>query len=336
MDELVDEAKARARDESLRRTGALDGAAAVGLDKLVRLARFVAGSQFAAIHLLDGTLQYRIAEAGGLPLEKTPVGDSMCLPVVESEVPLYVPDARQHPFFADHPETNGPTPVRLFAAMPLRDDEGVAIGTLCVFDHDRVELDEERLQLLADLAEHVREHLHLHTQVRVLGHVASHDVLTGLPNRSLLSERLAQAMTRRQRRVGEPALAMIDLDGFKAINDSFGHQAGDEVLVQVGRRLVAAVREQDTVARLGGDEFMVLYAELPAVDTEELVEALRLRLGESLEEPYLVKGEPLHLGASVGFVRAGADELGYELLGRADQAMYERKAQRAAVSRASE
>lgn len=84
----MDPVKARARDEALARSGALDGAASVGLDKLTRLARFVAGSEFAAIHLLDGTHQHRVAEAGGLPLARTAVEDSMCLHVVESEVGL--------------------------------------------------------------------------------------------------------------------------------------------------------------------------------------------------------------------------------------------------------
>ena len=324
----MDEVKARARDDALRQSGALDGAAVVGLDKLVRLARFVAGSQFAAIHLLDDKLQYRVAESGGLPLAKTPVTDSMCLPVVESEAPLYVPDATDHSAFRGNPETSGPNPVRFFAATPLHDEAGVAVGTLCVFDHDRIELDEERLELLADLAEHVREHLELHSRVRQLGHIATHDGLTGLPNRALLSERLAQAMTRRQRRLGEPALALVDLDGFKAINDRFGHQAGDDVLVQVGRRLVAAARQEDTVARLGGDEFVVLYPELPAVGADELAASLRDRLAQTLVEPYLVKGHDFPMGASVGFVRSRQGELGYELLGRADAAMYQRKEHR--------
>jgi diguanylate cyclase (GGDEF)-like protein len=249
----------------------------------------------------------------------------MCLPVVESERPVYVPDATQAKLFAQNANTTGPTPVRLFSATPFRDDQGVTIGTLCVFDYDSVELSEEQLDLLEDLAEHVREHLELHGRVRQLGHAATHDPLTGLANRALLSQMLARAMTRRRRRPGEPALALIDLDGFKAVNDSLGHQAGDDILVQLGRRLLALAREEDTVARVGGDEFVVLYEQLPDEGADAVVAGLQRRLTDALADPYLVNGNSLTVNASIGFVRSRADELGYELLGRADLAMYEKK-----------
>jgi diguanylate cyclase (GGDEF)-like protein len=321
----MDHVKGRIRDEALRRLGALDGTASVGLDKLARLAKFVAGSQYAAIHLLGDAYQDRVAEAGGLPLGRDPAADSMCLPVVESERPVYVPDATQAKLFAQNANTTGPTPVRLFSATPFRDDQGVTIGTLCVFDHDSVELSREQLDLLGDLAEHVREHLELHGRVRQLGHAATHDPLTGLANRALLSQMLARAMTRRRRRPGEPALALIDLDGFKAVNDSLGHQAGDDILVQLGRRLLALAREEDTVARLGGDEFVVLYEQLPDEGADVVVAGLQRRLIDALADPYLVEGDSITVNASIGFVRSRADELGYELLGRADLAMYEKK-----------
>jgi diguanylate cyclase (GGDEF)-like protein len=321
----MDLAKSAAREASLRRGGARDGAASLGLDKLARLARFVAGSRYAAIHLLGDTFQDRVAEAGGLPLGREPVADSMCLPVVESERPMYLSDATESDLFTRNPKTSGPTPVRLFAATPLRDEQGVTIGTLCVFDYDRVELSKEQLDLLGDLAEHVREHLDLHSRVRHLGHAASHDPLTGLANRTLLSERLARAMTRRRRHLGEPALALIDLDGFKAVNDALGHQAGDDILVQLGQRLLAAARDEDTVARLGGDEFVVLYDQLPLDGAEEVVTGLQDRLTSALAPPYLVNGDSLTVSASIGFVQSRAEELGYELLGRADLAMYGNK-----------
>lgn len=321
----MDQVKSRAREEALSLSGALDGAASLGLEKLARLASFVAGSRYAAIHLLGGTFQDRVAEAGGLPLGRTPVTDSMCLPVVESERPLYLPDATESDLFTQNPNTRGPTPVRLFAASPLRDAQGVTIGTLCVFDHDRLELSKEQLGLLGDLAEHVREHLELHSRVRQLGHAASHDPLTGLANRTLLSERLARAMTRRGRHPGEPALALIDLDGFKAVNDALGHQAGDDILVQLGQRLVAAARGEDTVARLGGDEFVVLYDQFPHDGAEAVMTGLKDRLISALADPYLVNGDSLAVSASVGFVQSRAEELGYELLGRADLAMYGQK-----------
>lgn len=324
----MDQYKAAARDAALRNQGVLDSAATAGLEKTARLARFIAGSRFAAIHLLDGQLQHRVAEAGGVPLGRTPVQDSMCIQVVEAERNIYLPDATQVPQYADNPYVNRPNPVRFYAATPFRSEAGVTIGTVCVFDYNRIDIDEERLRLLEDLAEHVREHLDLHSRVRQLGHSATHDPLTGLPNRALLSDRLAHAMTRRGRHAGEPALAVLDLDGFKAVNDRLGHQAGDEVLVQVAKRLQAAVRDEDTLARLGGDEFVVLYEQLPEAGLDELMNKLCWRLSSALNEPLNIAGEQLQVAASVGFVVCQEGELGYELLGRADQVMYQQKASR--------
>lgn len=249
----------------------------------------------------------------------------MCIQVVEAERSLYLPDATEAAEYVGNPYTSGPQPIRFYSAVPLRTEAGVTVGTLCVYDYDRLELDDERLALLEDLADHVREHLELHSQIRRLGHSATHDVLTGLPNRALLSDRLAHAMTRRTRHPGEPALALIDLDGFKGINDQLGHQAGDEVLVQVAARLLAAVREEDTVARFGGDEFVVLYEQLPEDGIDEVLCALHQRLSRALDAPLIVRGDAVSVAASIGFARSNPGELGYELLGRADLMMYEQK-----------
>lgn len=328
---VVDEGKARARTAALEAHGLLDSAAAAGLDKSARLARFVAGSRFAAIHLLDGQDQHRIAAAGDVSMTRTPVEASMCLQVVESERSLYLPDATEAPQFEGNPFTTGPQPVRFYSSIPLRVQAGVTIGTLCVYDVDRLELDDERLVLLQDIAEQVRDHLDLYHRVKQLGHAATHDPLTGLPNRAVLSNRLAHAMTRRARRAGEPALAVLDLDGFKAINDELGHQAGDDVLVQVAQRLRAAVREEDLVARFGGDEFVVLYEELPSEGQDEVLLSLQERLSSALAEPLVISGRSVAVAASIGFVRATPGELGYELLGRADVMMYADKAQSAGL-----
>jgi diguanylate cyclase (GGDEF)-like protein len=321
----VDLLKADARNASLTRLGILDSAGSVGLEKLARLAQFVAGCRFAAIHLLDGEHQHRVAAAGDLGLGQTPVTESMCLRVVEAEQPLTVVDATLDTGFEGNPWVTGPDPVRFYSATPLRDDVGVTIGALCVFDDEPMAIDDQRIGLLADVASHIGDHLALHSLVRELGHSATHDALTGLPNRTLLSDRLAQAMAKRRRQRGEPALALIDLDGFKAVNDELGHQAGDQLLVLVAQRLSSAVREADTVARLSGDEFVVLFDELASDDEFASVAA---RLAGALDAPLSVAGSTLRVRASMGFVRAEPDELGYALLGRADAAMYDAKTNR--------
>ena len=151
-------------------------------------------------------------------------------------------------------------------------------------------------------------------------HQATHDALTGLPNRVLLLDRMDQALATASRQAGEVAVMLIDLDRFKEINDTLGHSYGDELLRQVGPRLESVLREGDTVARLGGDEFAVL---LPVVEGAAEAQAVAGRLRESLHRRFEVQGVALDVEASVGIALApwhGSDT--EELLRNADIAMY--------------
>ena len=156
-----------------------------------------------------------------------------------------------------------------------------------------------------------------------LEHQALHDMVTDLPNRTLLRDRLRQAILAARRRDTQVALLFIDLDRFKELNDTFGHQAGDVILREVGERFVDAVRASDTVARLGGDEFAVL---IPlAADRDEAVMVAR-RVLASLQEPFTVEGESAFIEASIGIVLCpehGEDV--QTLMRRADVAMYAAK-----------
>jgi Amt family ammonium transporter len=157
-------------------------------------------------------------------------------------------------------------------------------------------------------------------------HQAFHDALTGLPNRSLLAERLERALTRAKRRGdSQCAVLMIDLDKFKGINDSLGHQAGDQLLVEVARRLVACVRGMDTVARLGGDEFAVILEELKG---KKEVMAVVERIGAALGKPCPLCGTTVTPAASIGVVLRTRDYAAAEdILRDADIAMYRAKEQ---------
>jgi diguanylate cyclase (GGDEF)-like protein/PAS domain S-box-containing protein len=156
-----------------------------------------------------------------------------------------------------------------------------------------------------------------------LQHQAQHDALTGLPNRVLLHERIEQSILG-TRRHGRPfALLFLDLDGFKEINDAYGHYTGDILLTQVGERLRAHLARSDTIARLGGDEFAIVLAE-PAADGA--VQPIGADLLELLERPFVIEGHELVVGASIGVVYCpahGADPT--TLMRRADVAMYAAK-----------
>ena len=151
-------------------------------------------------------------------------------------------------------------------------------------------------------------------------HDAVHDPLTGLANRTLLRDRLEQALARSRRRGGASGLLFVDLDNFKRVNDEYGHAAGDTVLIELGQRLHSAVRPTDTVARLGGDEFVVVCEEVD----EQTAVTLGRRLREALERPLRIGRIEHRLSASIGIALGPADPDG--LLGNADVAVYRAKA----------
>ena len=153
-------------------------------------------------------------------------------------------------------------------------------------------------------------------------HQALHDSLTGLPNRALLYERLEHSLRRNDRVPGSPVVLFLDLDDFKPVNDRFGHAAGDDALVEIGRRLTAAVRPGDTVARLGGDEFLVLCDDVrEEADLDGIAERIRTVVAEPIE----LSSGVVDVSTSIGCSRAGAGDTADEMVRRADLAMYEDK-----------
>jgi diguanylate cyclase (GGDEF)-like protein/PAS domain S-box-containing protein len=155
-------------------------------------------------------------------------------------------------------------------------------------------------------------------------HLARHDPLTGLANRAEFNAKLEEACKRLKRNGGGVTVMMIDLDKFKVINDTLGHPAGDQLLMEVGRRLQSTVRETDAVARLGGDEFAIIQ-EGSANQHEEAI-ALALRIINAISQPFDLNGHRTSLGTSVGIVLAPEHESDPEgLLKRADLALYDAK-----------
>lgn len=158
----------------------------------------------------------------------------------------------------------------------------------------------------------------------LIWHHASFDSLTGLPNRRLFRDRLEAEIRKAHRSGSELALLFIDLDGFKEVNDFFGHDAGDLLLKQAGERLLACVRESDTVARLGGDEFTVILSEL---NDQAHLESIAQKIINTLAKPFRLNGEVTHISASIGITLYPNDASGpEELIRNADQAMYAAKA----------
>jgi diguanylate cyclase (GGDEF)-like protein/PAS domain S-box-containing protein len=159
-----------------------------------------------------------------------------------------------------------------------------------------------------------------------LDRMAYHDALTGIANRALLVERLTQGLRAADHRCDALALLFIDLDWFKVINDRWGHEAGDAVLVAIAQRLQSVVREADTVARFGGDEFVIVLGETCGAAA---LTAVMEKVTTAIAEPIIWKGALLRIGASVGLARYPEDGLdAHSLLRRADESMYFEKARR--------
>jgi diguanylate cyclase (GGDEF)-like protein/PAS domain S-box-containing protein len=177
--------------------------------------------------------------------------------------------------------------------------------------------------MIQDITQRKKAEAALVSQAALNEHQALHDALTGLANRTLFRDRIDQAVKARRRCDTPAAVMVMDLDGFKEINDSLGHAAGDDLLVELARRLQSAVRSSDTVARLGGDEFGVLLPD--ASGPEEVVLAVK-RMQAAVEDPIVLQGLSLSLEASIGIALYPDDGTDVEtLLRRADGAMYQAK-----------
>jgi diguanylate cyclase (GGDEF)-like protein len=196
-------------------------------------------------------------------------------------------------------------------------------GITHIFEVSRHNIFDEKIILVRDITE-----LKAHTEL--LEHMALHDSLTGLPNRTLFYDRIEHAIYVTQREEKLFAMLMIDLDGFKLINDTLGHHIGDLVLQEVGKRMMEMLRKADTVARLGGDEFAVLLLSIDGIDESREVAS---KLLETLKAPMILDGESLNVGASVGIVlypKHGSDA--DTLVKNADISMYVAKKSRRGIS----
>ena len=170
------------------------------------------------------------------------------------------------------------------------------------------------------ITEDVTEELAAYEQIH---HMAQHDALTNLPNRTLFHQRLQQAIHDGDPGAGSTAVLFLDLDNFKNINDALGHAFGDKVLLALGRRLKKTLREQDTLARLGGDEFAIV---LPAVRRVDEARWAAQRLIDAVQPVFLIDGQSVAVGVSIGIaVGADADATAEQLLRFADMALYEAK-----------
>jgi diguanylate cyclase (GGDEF)-like protein len=271
------------------------------------------------------TLAARVLES----LDGTPVAPSACSCGTAAYLreAVYVHDVMSDDRWIDHRDVAPEHGLHAAWSVPILASDGDSVlGTLDVFVPEPRLPDDEHRQIFVLLAQLASIAIERKAFEERLAHQSMHDPLTGLPNRLLFLDRLAQSIARCRRTGSSVGVAFLDLDRFKNVNDSLGHDAGDELLAAVAGKLESVIRPGDTVARFGGDEFTILCEDLPSETAREQAVEIAERLIASVIQPVVVRGTEMYVGASVGIALAtSGEERPEELLRDADAAMYHAK-----------
>jgi diguanylate cyclase (GGDEF)-like protein len=243
---------------------------------------------------------------------------------------LVVEDLRKDPRFRENPLVVNPPHLHFYAGAPIVDADGFVLGTIAIVDTRPRRLDRSQRQVMQDLAKLTMTALNNRRHAQLLERLALTDYLTGVANRAEFDRALETEMAH-ARRTGEAfSVLCLDLDGFKDINDCYGHPAGDRVLCEVATRLKRELRTEDTLSRIGGDEFGLIVRETSPATTL----AMTRRILRSMAAPItLAEGEQVYIGISIGMAtyHDGIDSE-YALLAQADSSLYQAK-RRTAASR---
>ncbi|MBT3057637.1 MAG: EAL domain-containing protein [Candidatus Thiodiazotropha sp. (ex Lucina pensylvanica)] len=215
-----------------------------------------------------------------------------------------------------------------YAGTPIKDLSGRVIGIVWVSSSKPLFMEPDWAGVMDIIAARISAEIERMRAMDQLEHQATFDALTELPNRRMLIDRLGQARARCLRHDHRGAVMFMDLDHFKTINDSLGHNIGDLLLKEVARRLTQQIRDEDTASRLGGDEFVVLFSELtgnPQQAAQHAQQGAR-KILKTISEPYTIEGNELHITLSIGIVIFPmSDESAEDILKFADTAMYRAK-----------
>lgn len=309
------------RLERLHGLGVLDTPPDERFDRLTRLAKRLLQAPIALVSLVDVDRQW-FKSCDGLSASETPRSISFCGHAVLQRQIFVVPDALLDPRFCDNPLVAGAPHIRFYAGVPLLNGGGSAVGTLCVIDTQPRQIGSDDLELLRDLARMVEQEL-------LATRLASTDCLTGMHNRRGW-EALARQALRTAVRDGKPiGVLVLDMDGFKKINDRFGHAEGDRALADFACILQQTFRDSDVAGRLGGDEFAVLLPNSDRNDCENAV--LRLRDALAVHNASADRGYELRCSVGIANVLAPGTECSVDrMVFEADAAMYAIKAARRA------
>ena len=313
----------RQRLHALQSFEILDTPAEPQFDRIVKIAANSLNMPISLISLVDAERQWIKARAG-LDAAETPRSLAFCGLAIEDDDLMVVEDAAADRRFADNPLVTGAPHIRFYAGAPLKSREGYRLGALCVIDRKPRSLSAQHRTMLEDLAAIVVDELELHRANIDLQRLAGLDSLTGAGNRRQFLARAEHEIARARRYGQAISVLMADIDHFKGINDTYGHESGDRALVETVRQLKRAARPETLLGRIGGEEFALL---LPHADLRSAVSAAE-RLRESVETIELAAdGKTFGLTISIGVCQITGDMSLEGALQQADQALYEAKRQ---------
>lgn len=255
---------------ALQRLEILDTEAEEPFEHIVSLVRSVLNVPIAAVSLVDSDRQWFKARAG-LEARETPRDLSFCSHAIKETQPFLIEDALDDDRFAGNALVIGDPKIRSYAGVPLRTPEGYNVGALCAIDQQPRHFTETEVTMLKNLARIVETELELRR-------IAERDVLTSALTRRAFAERALVEIDRFHRYSRPSTLVLADLDHFKAVNDTYGHAAGDCVLREVARLVTDLKRDADVMGRLGGEEFAVLLPETNVDAAHVAVERFRKKL----------------------------------------------------------
>jgi diguanylate cyclase (GGDEF)-like protein len=295
-----------ARLEALHGLGIMYTAAEERYDRITRLASKLLDTPIALVTLVDERVQW-FKSSQGLAISQTPREVSFCGHAILHDETFVVEDASRDERFADNPLVTGDPDIRFYAGHPLRTQDGLPVGTLCVIDQSPRQFGDAERAMLRDLAllvetELQREQLGVWqskwlAERDALVAKASVDDLTRAWNRGAIMDLFRAEISRAQR--GTPlAVAMIDIDWFKIVNDTYGHPTGDRVLIETTSRIRSAVRDFDLVGRYGGEEFLLVLGNCSEAESEAICRRVCAKVAET---PMLaLDGTELSVTVSIG------------------------------------
>ena len=309
-------AEESARLSALRSYCVLETGREARFDDLTCLASTICETPVSLVSLVD-TNRLFFKSAHGIDLREVPYPDFFCGHAIHQRDLFVVPDANEDPRFAKHPLVVDSPRVRFYAGAPLVTPQDYRLGTLCVIDFVPRELQPKQLEMLRILGRQVMCQLDLNLQ-------AMRDPLTGLYNRRQLEESLHREVLRARRLGGTVGVMAIDVDHFKRVNDTLGHEVGDRALRGIAEELASCVREEDIACRAGGEEFVIILPGTGKTALRTRAEAVR----RAIERAQIPAGDgTLKLTVSIGLASFPSyGDSGQAVLRAADVALYKAKA----------